>query len=105
MTYSYAYMCRDDHVQIGPNDSSSERCPLCRALDAIDAFLGHIENPTNAAEARLALFLYEYRPTSIGKEHCTCDDREGCDECLTTADSLAYLRKLARVHGDTGETK
>jgi hypothetical protein len=24
-------MCRDDHVQIGHNDSEHEMCPLCRA--------------------------------------------------------------------------
>jgi hypothetical protein len=33
MTYSYPHMCRDEHIQIGHNDSEHERCPLCRALD------------------------------------------------------------------------
>lgn len=28
----YAHMCRDEHQEIGHNDSSSEMCPLCRAI-------------------------------------------------------------------------
>lgn len=32
---SYSHMCRDEHAQIGHDDSSSERCPLCRAMDAL----------------------------------------------------------------------
>lgn len=31
-TPTYAHMCRDDHVEIGHNDSEHEQCPLCRAL-------------------------------------------------------------------------
>ena len=34
-TYKYAHMCRLDHDQIGHNDSSSEMCPLCRAIDEL----------------------------------------------------------------------
>lgn len=29
---TYAHMCRDDHIQIGHNDSNSEQCPLCRII-------------------------------------------------------------------------
>lgn len=29
-------MCRDGHVEIGHNDSSSEMCPLCRAKNEIE---------------------------------------------------------------------
>ena len=37
MTYSHAHMCRDQHIQIGHNDSGDdERCPLCRALDGLE---------------------------------------------------------------------
>lgn len=37
MTYSYPHMCRDQHIQIGHNDSGDdERCPLCRALDGLE---------------------------------------------------------------------
>lgn len=32
---SYPHMCRMDHLQIGHSDSEHERCPLCRALDAL----------------------------------------------------------------------
>lgn len=32
---NYAHMCREDHVEIGHNDSENERCPLCRVLDAL----------------------------------------------------------------------
>lgn len=35
MAYVYPHMCCDDHLQIGHSDSSSEMCPLCRALDAL----------------------------------------------------------------------
>ena len=35
MTDSYAHICRDDHIQIGHNDSSDEMCPLCRALNLL----------------------------------------------------------------------
>jgi hypothetical protein len=31
MVYTYAHMCRDDHLQIGHNDSEHEQCPVCRA--------------------------------------------------------------------------
>lgn len=37
MTERYAHMCRDEHTRIGHNDSSEERCPLCRAIDALSA--------------------------------------------------------------------
>lgn len=37
MTLQYAHTCRDGHAQIGHNDSEHERCPLCRALDALSA--------------------------------------------------------------------
>lgn len=32
---TYAHMCRDGHDQIGHNDSSSEMCPMCRAIAAL----------------------------------------------------------------------
>jgi hypothetical protein len=35
--FTYAHMCRDQHVQIGHDDSGNdERCPLCRAIDALE---------------------------------------------------------------------
>jgi hypothetical protein len=34
---TYAQMCRDDHVEIGHNDSSQERCPVCRERDRADS--------------------------------------------------------------------
>lgn len=37
MTERYAHMCRDEHTRIGHNDSSEDRCPLCRAIDALSA--------------------------------------------------------------------
>jgi hypothetical protein len=37
MKETYAHMCRDDHVQIGHNDSTEERCPVCRERDRADA--------------------------------------------------------------------
>jgi hypothetical protein len=30
--FRYSHMCRDEHVQIGHNDSEHERCPLCIAI-------------------------------------------------------------------------
>jgi hypothetical protein len=35
--HTYAHMCRDEHVEIGHNDSESEMCPLCRAISRRDA--------------------------------------------------------------------
>lgn len=32
---NHAHMCRDDHVEIGHNDSESEQCPLCRVCNAL----------------------------------------------------------------------
>jgi hypothetical protein len=29
-------MCRVDHIEIGHNDSSEDRCPLCRCIDERD---------------------------------------------------------------------
>lgn len=31
MPFTYPHMCRDEHVEIGHSDNSSEQCPLCRA--------------------------------------------------------------------------
>ncbi len=32
----YAHMCRDDHPQVGHNDSEHECCPVCRERDRAD---------------------------------------------------------------------
>lgn len=32
-------MCRDEHQEIGHSDSENERCPLCRAIDALSYIL------------------------------------------------------------------
>ncbi len=34
-----AHMCRDGHVDIYHNDSSEERCPMCRLRDDLRAAL------------------------------------------------------------------
>jgi hypothetical protein len=34
--WTYAHMCRDEHVQIGHNDSEHEMCPVCRAKAEAD---------------------------------------------------------------------
>jgi hypothetical protein len=35
-----AHFCRDGHALIGHNDSEHERCPLCRAIELLDACRG-----------------------------------------------------------------
>jgi hypothetical protein len=40
---TYAHMCRDDHIQIGHNDSSCELCPLCRANNEIERLQAKID--------------------------------------------------------------
>lgn len=35
MSKQYAHMCRMDHTQIAHNDSETEQCPLCDALDDV----------------------------------------------------------------------
>lgn len=42
---SYAHMCRDDHVEIGHNDSSDERCPVCYLCDALIAIIEQCPRP------------------------------------------------------------
>ena len=32
----YAHICRDNHVQIGHNDSDHEQCPVCRERNRAD---------------------------------------------------------------------
>lgn len=36
MKNEYSHMCRDGHVQIGHNDSTEDRCPVCRERDRAD---------------------------------------------------------------------
>lgn len=50
----YAHMCRDGHAEIAHNDSSDERCPLCRSLDRI---------------AGLKQQVFELRQALIGGAH------------------------------------
>lgn len=65
-------------------------------LDAADAVLCEREHVRTAAEARLALAVHRYRPDSIGgKDRCSCEAAEDCDECMTSPQALAYLQKLA----------
>lgn len=35
--HSYAHMCRDEHEQIGHNDSEHELCPMCRMKNELEA--------------------------------------------------------------------
>lgn len=44
MTRTYAHMCRDDHQEIGHNDSEHEQCPLCRAHGEIVAAWEKLES-------------------------------------------------------------
>ena len=46
---TYAHMCRDEHVQVGHNDSESERCPVCRERDRAE----QAEQARDAAHAAL----------------------------------------------------
>ncbi len=49
--YSYAHMCRDNHVQIGHNDSrDDEQCPLCRADAEIERLRAALKELREAAE-------------------------------------------------------
>jgi len=47
---AYPHMCRDGHVEIGHRDSDvSERCPLCRAYDALDYAASMVASDRDAA--------------------------------------------------------
>lgn len=46
---AYAHMCRDEHQQIGHNDSEHERCPLCRANDNLDYAMARIQAEVSKA--------------------------------------------------------
>jgi hypothetical protein len=43
MTEKYAHFCADGHQPIGHNDSEHELCPLCRALNEIEALEDEID--------------------------------------------------------------
>ena len=60
----YASMCRSDHVEIAHNDSSDERCPLCRALDRLD---GEARRAGDL-EAALRLVVSELRLPPLNAE-------------------------------------
>lgn len=65
-----------------------------RLLDVVGDALVDLTIATPAM-ARLALLYHEARPNELGKENCTCGERDTCDECPTLADELAFLRRLA----------
>lgn len=54
---TYAHMCRDQHIEIGHNDSGEdERCPLCQALDALEQIrMVCIDNAGDTVRHDLAL--------------------------------------------------
>ena len=63
---------------------------------AANNLIADMELVLSAPQARLALALHDLDPTLIGgKENCTCDDPESCDECAPAADILAYLKATA----------
>lgn len=47
---SYPHMCRDEHVQIGHADNSSELCPLCRVINERDALRAEVKRLTGAGD-------------------------------------------------------
>ena len=49
MAYTYAHMCQMDHEQIGHNDSNYELCPLCRAINALEAIAEDLDTNAEAA--------------------------------------------------------
>jgi hypothetical protein len=55
--FAYPHMCRMDHVEIGHADNTSERCPLCRALDSQRVLLAALK------AARQALYDIAAGPT------------------------------------------
>lgn len=42
---TYAHMCRDDHMEIGHNDSGREHCVVCRMCDALIAVIAECPHP------------------------------------------------------------
>jgi hypothetical protein len=74
--WTYAHMCRDEHVQIGHNDSEHEMCPLCQA---------------KAEVGRLHDLLREVRPYVV-------DSPDEPAEALRK--SVEVLDKIDRALGD-----
>ncbi len=56
--FTYAHMCRDEHEQIGHNDSEHEMCPLCRVKAERD------ELAAKLAKVIEALHLEQQLPSS-----------------------------------------
>lgn len=54
---SYAHMCCDEHVQIGHDDSDHERCPLCRAIGALQFIAdGYDNQDVNHVDYRVRVY-------------------------------------------------
>jgi hypothetical protein len=73
-------------------------------LETADEVIGDTEGPRTPAQARLCLALYAYDPARFAlglKEHCDCEDRDGCDECMTNDEALAYCRRLSEADQST----
>lgn len=67
-------------------------------LTAANEVIGDTEGPRTPAQARLTLALYDFdnERFALGlKEHCSCEDKDDCDECMTNEQALAFCRKLA----------
>lgn len=64
-------------------------------IEAAEALLEDNEMVRTPAEARLALALHDYDPETVsGKENCTCDSRDECDECLTRPEYVELLKRM-----------
>ena len=67
-----------------------------KIIEALRNFLEVQEIIESPEEARLLLAFYDYDPTIIvGKEICSCDDTNDCDECWSVEQKLKWLRDLA----------
>jgi ribosomal protein L37AE/L43A len=86
---TYAHMCRDEHEQIGHNDSENERCPVCRERDRAE----RAEQARDAAHAALR----EVRGPECGEDHLVGTEPDQCFACLATLyDALVEAAKAIK---------
>lgn len=55
MFHHYAHMCRDDHMEVGFNDSKIEPCPMCVTTQTLLLIYGITVDPEVRDAAEKAL--------------------------------------------------
>ena len=102
---SYPHMCRDEHVEIGHADNSSELCPLCRANGRIKS----LEAQLAQANEKLAAYEQAGPPadlppqTAIQTEDCCVCGKQTVYKCPWDHRQLCGEITCRETHEERGE--